>query len=153
MRKALTITLLLAVVLPSMSVAGGWRSEPGHRTRQYHRPFFKPHTVIHHNHNAGAIAAGVLGGILTGVMLERILTPPPQRQPLPTTCCQNPPPYPAPRQGYPGTGDPYDQGFQQGYERGVERGRTERYEQGQQQGYGQGLDDAASGRLWASTGP
>jgi hypothetical protein len=146
MRKALAITLLIIFVLPSMSLAGSWRWGPRHR----HRPFYKPYKVIkNYNNNGGAIAAGVLGGILTGVVLDRILAPPPQRQPPPT----NPPPYHTPQPGYPRAGDPYDRGFQQGYQQGVERGRAERYEQGQQQGYDRGLNDAASGRIWASTGP
>lgn len=153
MRKALAITLLIILVLPSMSLAGSWRSGQRHRYRQHDHPFAKPYRVINNYHNNGAaIAAGVLGGILTGVVLDRILTTPPQRQPQ-VVCCQNPPPYPAPqtRHGHPG--DPYDRGFQEGYQQGVERGRAKRYEQGQQQGYDQGFNDAASGRIWASTGP
>jgi len=147
MRKALAITLLVILVLPSIGFAGSWRR---YRYRQHDRPDPRTTRVYHSYHNNGAaIAAGVLGGIVTGVILDRILTPL-QQLPQPM-CCQEPASYYPPIPADSAHGDPYDRGYQQGYEQGVARGRAERYEQGQKQGYDQGLDDAASGRIWASS--
>jgi hypothetical protein len=89
--------------------------------------------VVHHHHggyNGAAIAAGVLGGIATGIFLDRVLFPP--------VVVEAAPP-PAPR-------DPYDAGYSDGYSRGAERGRYERYEQGKSQGYDEGYDNARRGR-------
>jgi hypothetical protein len=85
-------------------------------------------------YNGGAIAAGVLGGIATGIFLDRVFFPPP----APVVVEPAYPP-PAPR-------DSYDSGYSEGYSRGVERGRYERYEQGKSRGYDDGYEDARRGR-------
>lgn len=88
--------------------------------------------VHHHGYNGAAIAAGVLGGIATGLFLDRVLFPPP-------VVVEPAYPPPAPR-------DPYDSGYSDGYSRGVERGRYERYEQGKSRGYDEGYEDSRRGR-------
>jgi hypothetical protein len=89
----------------------------------------------HYGYNGGAIAAGILGGLATGIILDRVLLPPP----APVVVERDYPPPPAPR-------DPYDSGYSDGYGRGVERGRYERYEQGKNRGYDEGYEDARRGR-------
>ena len=77
----LKAALLIMLALPSMSFAGSWRNGPRDRYRQHYRPYPKPHKVYKYRNNGGAIAAGVLGGIVTGVILDRLLTPHQQQQP------------------------------------------------------------------------
>lgn len=132
---ATVLAMVLAAVLlaPAPSFAWGGR-----------HPYHGGRTVIvrhHDNYNGAAIAAGVLGGLATGIILDRVLTPPPSRvvyYPEPAYYPPPPPP-PAPR-------DPYDAGYSDGYSRGVERGRYERYEQGKSRGYNDGYEDARAGR-------
>lgn len=115
---AAIVTAVLLVPAPSFAWHGG-------------------HRVVHHHHrgyNGAAIAAGVLGGIATGIFLDRVLFPPP-----PPVVVEPAYPPPAPR-------DPYDSGYNDGYSRGVERGRYERYEQGKNRGYDEGYEDARRGR-------
>jgi|GEM_PF-1720244 hypothetical protein len=85
-----------------------------------------------YGYNGAAIAAGVLGGIATGIFLDRVLLPPP-------VVAAPPPPAPAP-------GDAYGSGYSEGYQQGVERGRYERYQQGRDRGYHDGYEDSRSGR-------
>lgn len=122
--KKLSLAILMGslLVAPSPSYADHWRR---HRTV----------IIRHHPHsNGAAIAAGVLGGLATGVILGHVLTPPPPR-PEPVYY----PPPPAPR-------DPYDAGYSEGYSQGVARGSYERYEQARRRGYQDGYDDARVGR-------
>ena len=125
MKRILFTVLAASLMVPSTSFADGWR-------RWHH-----PRSVVvvrHHDHFAGAaIAAGVLGGLATGIILDRVLTPPPAYYP--------PPPPSAPR-------DPYDAGYSDGYSRGIERGRYERYEDGRRRGYQEGYEDARAGRAY-----
>ena len=122
---ALLATLLMA---PTPSFAwGGWRHG---------------RTVIVHRDgvNGAAIAAGVLGGLATGIILDRVLFPSPAPVYYPEPAYYPPsPPRPAPR-------DPYDAGYSEGYGQGVERGRYERYEQGKRRGYQEGYEDSRAGR-------
>src|SRR5437867_10450487 len=101
---ALGLAAILAAILiaPTPSFAG-WR------------PYYGRRVVIHHGYGCcggAAIAAGVLGGIATGIFLDRVLLPPPA--PVVVEPDYPPPPPPAPR-------DPYDSGYSDGYNRGVER--------------------------------
>lgn len=128
MRKvyALTLAALFAAVLlvPAQSFAY-WRG-----------PCCGPGVVYrgHYGYNGAAIAAGVLGGIATGIFIDRAFFPP-VVAPAPAY----PPPPPAP-------GDSYDSGYSEGYQRGVERGQYERYQQGRDRGYQDGLNASRSGR-------
>lgn len=121
--SALSMAVILAAVLmaPVPSFAG-WRPYYGPRVHRY-------------GYSGGAIAAGVLGGIATGIILDRVLLPPPV-----VVEHEYPPPPPPPSR------DPYDAGYSDGYSRGIERGRYERYQQGRDRGYNEGYDDARSGR-------
>ncbi len=82
-----------------------------------------------------AIAAGVLGGIATGLFIDRVLLPPP----VVAAPAYPPPPPPA-------SGDPYDSGYADGYRQGVERGQADRYRQGRDRGYQDGYEASRSGR-------
>jgi hypothetical protein len=113
---AAIVALVLLAPAPSFAWHGGRR------------------VVYHHGYNGAAIAAGVLGGIATGIFLDRVFFPPP----APVVVEPAYPP-PAPR-------DPYDSGYSDGYNRGLERGRYERYEQGKNRGYDEGYEDARRGR-------
>ena len=127
---ALLATLLMA---PTPSFAwDGWRG--GRRVVVDRR------VVVRHGCcNGAAIAAGVLGGLATGIFLDRVLLPPPTPVYYPEPAYYPPPPLPAPR-------DPYDAGYSDGYSQGVERGRYERYEQGKRRGYQEGYEGSRAGR-------
>ncbi len=94
-----------------------------------------PRVVYHggYGYPGAAIAAGVLGGIATGLFLDRVLLPPPV-----AAAPAYPPPPPA--------GDAYDSGYSEGYRQGVERAQAERYRQGRERGYQDGYQDYRSGR-------
>ena len=102
-------------------------------------PYYGRRVVRHFSYNGGAIAAGVLGGLATGIILDRVLFPPLAPVYYPEPAYYPPPPPPAPR-------DPYDSGYSDGYSRGIERGRYERYQQGRDRGYHDGYEDSRSGR-------
>ena len=91
----------------------------------------------HYGYNGGAIAAGILGGLATGIILDRVFFPPPAYYPEPAY-------YPLPQP--PAPGDPYGAGYSDGYSQGVERGRYERYEQGKRRGYQEGYEGSQAGR-------
>jgi len=99
-------------------------------------PCCGPHVVYRGHYGYGypgaAIAAGVLGGIATGLFIDRVLLPPP-------VVAVPPPPPPAP-------GDAYDSGYSEGYRQGVERGQYDRYRQGRERGYQEGYENSRSGR-------
>ncbi|HEX9444591.1 MAG TPA: hypothetical protein VGA73_10745 [Candidatus Binatia bacterium] len=123
--SALALAAILAAVLltPTASFAY-WRGPCcGPRVRYYGGGY-----------NGAAIAAGVLGGIATGIFIDRVLLPPP-------VVVERDYPPPPPR-----SYDPYDSGYDDGYSRGVERGRYERYQQGKDRGYHDGYEDSRSGR-------
>jgi hypothetical protein len=115
--SAVIVAAIVALVLLAPAPSFAW-----HGGRRVHH---------HHGYNGAAIAAGVLGGIATGIFLDRVLFPPVVVEPA------YPPP--APR-------DSYDSGYSDGYSRGAERGRYERYEQGKTRGYDDGYEDARRGR-------
>ena len=123
---AAALATVLAAVLTVPASAFAWGG-----------PYYGRRVVVyrHHGYNGAAIAAGVLGGLATGIILDRVLLPPPP----PVVVERDYPPPPRPR-------DPYDTGYSDGYSRGVERGRYERYEQGRSRGYQEGYEDARSGR-------
>lgn len=130
MKRVLSAVLIASLLIPSVSFADDWK-------HWHHRGY--PRTVIireHRHYDGGAIAAGVLGGIVTGVILDRVLIPAP-----PQPVYYPPPPRPAPR-------DPYDEGYAEGYSQGVERGRYERYEGGRRRGYEDGYQDSRAGRTF-----
>ena len=132
MKTVLSIVSLALLLTPSMGFADSWK----HRYYWDH-----PRTIVirERRHTDGAaITAGVLGGLATGIILDRVLLPPPS---YPKPVYYPPPPRPAPR-------DPYDEGYSEGYGRGVERGRSERYEQGRRRGYEEGYEDARAGRIF-----
>ncbi len=133
--KKVTLAVLLALLLiPSAGFAKDW----GHR---YGRGHHRHRTVVirdRHHTDGAAIVIGVLGGIATGIILDRVLTSPPPPQPV----YYPPPPAPPPSR------DPYDNGYSDGYSRGLERGRRERYEEGRKRGYEEGYEDARAGRTF-----
>lgn len=122
--KELSLAILMGSLLaaPAPSYAHHWWR---------HGPVVRYHT------DGAAIAAGVLGGVATGIVLDRILISPPPRvhEPVYTPPVYSPPP---PR-------DPYDAGYSEGYSQGAARGRYERYEQGKRRGYQDGYDDTRDG--------
>ena len=122
---AVLATVLAAILMvPASSFAWG-------------RPYHGRRVVVHrhHGYNGAAVAAGVIGGLATGIILDRVLFPPP----VVVERDYPPPPAPRPR-------DPYDTGYSDGYSEGVERGRYERYDQGRRRGYQEGYEDARTGR-------
>ena len=133
MKRVWSAVLAALFILPSPAFAWGFRHP---RTVVVKRT-----VVVRHGVDGGAIAAGVLGGLATGIILDRVLTAPaaPVVYSPPPVYYPPPPPSPAPR-------DPYDAGYSEGYREGVERGRYERYEQGRSRGYKDGYEDAKSGR-------
>jgi len=81
-----------------------------HRTYYRHR---------HHRHGSDELVIGVMGGLLGGIILDRVFSPPVVvRQP---------------------TADPYAAGYETGYERGREKERQRRYQEGYRRGYEEGL--------------
>ncbi len=131
--KRFSAPLLAALIMaPTPSFAWDWR---GGRHVVVNRTVIVRHRCC----DGAAIAAGVLGGLATGIILDRVLTPPPTQVVYPERAYYPPPPPLAPR-------DPYDAGYSEGYGAGVERGRYERYEQGRRRGYQEGYEDARSGR-------
>ena len=140
--KKVAIAIFIALLLvPSTGFSRDWghRNRHGHGHGHRHR-HHRTVVVRDRHHNDGAmIAVGVLGGIATGILLDRILTAPPAPQPVASPA--SPPPPPRPR-------DPYDEGFRDGYSEGVERGRYERYKEGRNRGYEEGYEDARKGRAY-----
>lgn len=137
MKKVAVAISLALLLLPATGFAKDWghRHGRGHGHGRHHG-----NTVIirdRHHHDGAMIAVGVLGGIATGVLLDRILTAPPAPQPV----SYPPPPPPRPR-------DPFDEGYREGYGQGVERGRYERYEEGKRRGYEEGYEDARAGKAY-----
>jgi len=123
--SALLLAAVFAAVLliPAQSFAWGG-------------PCCGPRVVYHgYGYNGAAIAAGVLGGIATGIFLDRVLLPPP----VVAAPAYPPPPPPAP-------GDAYNSGYAEGYQQGVARGQAERYRQGRERGYQDGYEASRSGR-------
>jgi hypothetical protein len=98
------IALVAVLMIPVSAQAGG-----GHG--RWHRS--------HHHHSDEALAIGILGGILGGIVLDRVIlsAPPPSR-----------------------SYDPYDAGYGEGYDRGYRRGQSERYRSGAARGYEEGYD-------------
>ncbi|MBI2358595.1 MAG: hypothetical protein HYV04_06765 [Deltaproteobacteria bacterium] len=135
MLKKILLGILAGIILvPSVSFA----DHPG-RWPRHRYGYYRPNRVVvrnHYDYNGAAIAAGVLGGIATGIILDRVLvSPPPPPQPV-----YSPPP--PPRR------DPYDYGYSDGYDQGVRRGSQERYEQGRTRGYEEGYEDARAGKAY-----
>lgn len=118
----LAATLAAVLLVPAQSFAWGPCCGP--------RVVYRSH---YYGYPGAAIAAGVLGGIATGLFIDRVLLPPP------VVAAPPPPPAPAP-------GDAYDSGYSEGYRQGVERGQAERYRQGRDRGYHDGYEDSKSGR-------
>lgn len=127
---------LLAVILlaPGVSFADPWGRSRGYRGGYRH----SSRVVVvkrYRDYDGATLAVGILGGLATGIILDRILVPPP---PPPQPVYYPPPP---PR-------DPYDRGYSEGYDYGVERGRQDRYEQGRRRGYEEGYEDARAGKIY-----
>jgi hypothetical protein len=136
MKRVLAAALLAVLLIPSVSYAGDWRRGRGYGHSPHHR------TVVinrHSHYNGAAIAAGVLGGIATGIILDRVLIPPP----APPVAYYPPTAYPPPPPR-----DPYDAGYSDGYSRGVDRGRYDRYRDGRSRGFSDGYEDARAGRAY-----
>lgn len=139
MKKIVVAVLLGLLLVPTPGFAKDWRHRHGHGHGYGHRHRHHKTVIIkdRHHHDGATIAVGVLGGLATGILLDRILTAPPAPQQVY---------YPAPPP--PRLRDPYDEGYREGYSEGVERGRYERYEQGRNRGYEEGYEDARRGRIY-----
>jgi hypothetical protein len=134
MKKSLLTISLALLLIPSTAFANDWRYGRGHG-------HYRGRTVVvrdHHDSDGAMIAVGVLGGIATGILLDRVLTAPPAPRRVYSPA---PPPAPRPR-------DPYDEGYREGYDQGVERGSYERYEEGRKRGYDEGYEDARRGKAY-----
>jgi len=143
MKKLISLTVMLGVLsTPAAGYADHWKRSYGHGYGYRHRPKEVVIVKDRRHHDGAAILAGVLGGVATGIILDRVLISPPAPQPVYYPPPANyPPPAPAPR-------DPYDAGYSDGYGHGVQRGRQERYEQGRRRGYDEGYEDARDGRAF-----
>lgn len=108
MKFVVSIALALVLLSPLSAQAGG---------RHHHH---------HGRHSDGALAAGIIGGILGGIVLDRIILEP------------------APRRAYRAY-DPYDTGYADAYERGYRRGQNQRYRDGAYRGYGEGYEAGRGG--------
>jgi len=74
MKKTFIVAVIAILLVPSLSFAGP--SRRGHRRYHGHH---RARTVVirknyDHHYDGGAIAAGVLGGVLVGVILDRVIT-------------------------------------------------------------------------------
>lgn len=136
LKKAFVGILAATLLAPGVSFADPWG-----RSRGYGRGYRHPSRVVvvkrYRDYDGATLAVGILGGIATGIILDRILIASPPPQPV----YSPPPPPPPPR-------DPYDRGYSEGYEYGVQRGRQERYEQGRRRGYEEGYEDARAGKIY-----
>lgn len=77
-----------------------------------------------HHHSDEALAIGIIGGILGGIVLDRVILPPPRAY-----------------RSY----DPYDSGYSEGFDNGYRRGQRERYRYGAERGYSDGYDAGRRG--------
>lgn len=114
-----------ALLVLAPSPASAWHRHAG----RYRGPV--SYAYVQHHHG-GDVAIGVLGGIIGGIVIDRILHPPPavvyERRPF-----------------YPPPPDPYDAGYREGYDNGFRRGQTQRYREGRQRGYYEGIDAGRRG--------
>lgn len=136
-KKAFVGILVGILLAPGVSFADHRGHPGGHGYRHGHGRHHPSRVVVvkrRHHYDGAAIAVGVLGGIATGIILDRILIPSTPPQPV-----YSPPPPPR---------DPYDRGYSDGYDQGVQRGRRERYEQGRRRGYEEGYEDAREGKVF-----
>jgi len=85
MKKVLLACSLAFLLIPSAAFSSDWRHWNGHRHGNRHGHGHHGRVVIrdrHHHDNGAAIIVGVLGGIATGIILDRVLTTPPAPQPV-----------------------------------------------------------------------
>lgn len=140
MKKVWLVVLAAVFITPSASIAKDWKHRHG---LGHHRKI----VIIKQRHHDGAeIVVGVLGGLITGVILDRVLTTPPKPVYSPSPVYYPPPPPPAPR-------DPYDEGYREGYQEGLERGRHERYKEGRRRGYEEGYEAGGAGQAESRGSP
>lgn len=140
MKKVWLVVLAAVFMTPSASIAKDWKHRHGHG---HHRKI----VIIKQRHHDGAeIVVGVLGGLITGVILDRVLTTPPKPVYSPSPVYYPPPPPPAPR-------DPYDEGYREGYRQGLERERYERYKEGRRRGYEEGYEAGGAGQAESRGSP
>ena len=129
-KKAAAALALGCFLIPSSALAWG-RHGPYH-PRAAHYYYYRGYD--------GDVALGVLGGVIGGVILDRLLT-----QPAPAAYYYPPP------QGYPpagGGGDPHERGYSEGFEEGYRSGSWERYEQGKRDGYREGVEAGRRGKRY-----
>ena len=146
MKKVALALFVALLLLPGTSFAGSGKHGRGFRGHGYRGRHI---TVIQRtrHYDGGAIAAGVLGGLLTGVIIDRVLLSPPSPQVI-----YAPPPvyYPPAPPSPPVSRDPYDRGYQEGYSQGHEEGYREhyqeRYEEGLKRGYEEGYGAGKEGK-------
>lgn len=125
-----------------------------------------PNSAFAWHHTGGAIAAGVFGGFITGLFLDRVFAPPPAvyaypppvgYYPAPAYYDPPPPAYYAPPPPPPSSRDPYGDGYSDGYRQGYEQGRRERYREqyreGKKRGYEEGYQQEKSGEGSEGTSP
>ena len=151
MKKVALSLLLVVLLLPASAYAGG--SRYGRGTHGYRHGHNRHHTVViksRHPYPGGAIAASVLGGVITGVIIDRVLFPPPPPPPqvvyYPAPTYRSPTP-PAPRRPE----NPYNRGYREGYESGYQKGYSEyykkRHEEGREKGYEEGYEKGRLGKI------
>ena len=147
MKKVALALFVVLLLLPGTSFAGSWkhgRSLRGHGHRRHHTTVIKRT----HHYDGGTIAAGVLGGLLTGVIIDRVLlSPSPPGVVYAPSPVYSPPAPPSP----PVSRDPYERGYQEGYSQGHEEGYKEhyqeRYKEGLKRGYEEGYGAGKAGKI------
>ncbi|OFV89073.1 MAG: hypothetical protein A3J75_08930 [Acidobacteria bacterium RBG_16_68_9] len=112
-KRLMPFAFVVAILLLAPAGAQAWQ-------RHHRAPY--PY-VVHHRHS-GDVAIGVLGGIVGGIILDRVLFPP--RRVVVYEPYDPPPP------------SRYGRGYRNGYDEGYADGRDDGYREGYDTGYSRG---------------